>query len=58
MSHALASNSEEFYFSPNFDQLLEKVTKFGEIGPRTKSYRQKAKLGDGKQPSPPQSLWG
>ena len=46
----LALNSENFYFLPNSMLNFGKVTKFGGIGSRTKSYRQKPNWG-GKKPS-------
>ena len=39
------ANFENFYISPSSILNLRKGTKFGENGSRTKSYRQKAKLG-------------
>ena len=43
---SLAANFENFYFSPNsILNIREKLPNLGEIGSRTKSYRQKAKLG-------------
>ena len=41
----LASNSENFYFLPNSVLNFRKVTKFGEIGSRTKKVQAKNKLG-------------
>ena len=48
----LASNSEIFYFSPNFVLNFRKVTKFGEIDSRTKKLQAKTNWG-WKHPPPP-----
>ena len=40
-----ASNFENFYFLLNSVLNFRKVTKFGEIGPRTKTYKQKTTWG-------------
>ena len=56
----LASNSENFYFSPNSVLHFRKVTKFGEIVSRTKKLQAKNKLGGGGgggKHSPPPSAY-
>ena len=53
MSHAVASNSEDFYFSPNFVSTFRKSYQIWRNWPKNKKLQAKAKLGDGKQPSPP-----
>ena len=52
LSRALATNFEKFYFSPNF-RLNFRITRFGEIGIRTKSNRQKQNGGGKHLPPPP-----
>ena len=50
----LASNSEIFYFSPNFVLNFRKSYQVcGKLAQEQKRYRQKNKLGVGKTPPPP-----
>ena len=48
----LASNSENFYFSPNFVLNFKKVTKFGRNWPDNKNVTGKKQIGDGNTPPP------
>ena len=55
---ALASNSENFYFSPNSIFKFRKVTKFEGNWLKDKKLQAKNKLGGGKHPPPQPVLIG
>ena len=53
----LASNSENFYFSPNSIFNFREITKFGGNWLKNKKVQAKSKLGGGKHPPNPSAYW-